>query len=98
MLPEKTDTLLTLCQGPFTVIKQCMPVNYVVDIRGNHKAFHTDMLKWYYARDKDQVEEILKPISSDVRNANTALMIDNIDEEANDGLPEGSHSWCTTHA
>lgn len=47
LLPEKTDTLLTSWQGPFTVIKQCSPVNSPVDVRGSHKISHTDMLKWY---------------------------------------------------
>lgn len=37
LLAEKTNTLLTSWQGSFTVVKRTSPVNYIVDVRENHK-------------------------------------------------------------
>lgn len=51
--------------------------------------FRIDVLKKYYARDKYQAKEISTPTSTDVRYANVMSLIDNVDDEANDGFREG---------
>lgn len=58
LLPDKSDTLLTSWQGPFSVIKHCSPVNYLADVNGNHKLFHINMLKQYYSGSENQLQEI----------------------------------------
>lgn len=50
MLPDKSNNLLTFWQGPFEVIKRISPVNYVIDVRGNHNTFHFKMLKTVHHR------------------------------------------------
>lgn len=84
MLPDKTYTLLSSWQGPFTVIKSCSPLNYIVDVRGNHKLFYINMLKQYYSRPEDQVEENSTSESFGVRHANTVSVIDNGDGDTTD--------------
>lgn len=44
LLPKKTDTLLSSWRGPFTVVNKCSPLNYIVDVRGNHKLLHITSL------------------------------------------------------
>lgn len=88
-LSEKRNTLLTSWQGPFTVIKQTSPVNYIIDVRGNHKLFHVNTLKPYHSRDESKVEEISTPTSIQIRHANAVSMIDDVNEEINDGFYEG---------
>lgn len=106
LLPDKTNILLSSRQGLFTVIKQCSPVNYIIDVWGNHKLFHINMLKRYYSLTEDQVEEISTNTSSDVKRASTVSVIDNIDEENNDDgfsndIPypvlKQSESWKDVH-
>lgn len=68
------------------MIKQCSPVNYVIDVRGVQKVFHMDMLKRHYSRAENQAEETSTPASSDVIHAYAVFLIENIDEKANDGF------------
>lgn len=64
LLSETTNTLLTSWQGPLAVVKQTSPVNYIVDLRGNHKLFHVNMLKQYHSRDESPVEETSTSLQS----------------------------------
>lgn len=89
MLPENTNTLLASWQGPFTVVKLCSPVSYIIEMRGNYKVSHRDMLKHYYTRNEDQAEEISTLTLKDIRIANTVSIIDNSDEEGNGGFSKG---------
>lgn len=68
---------------------QCSPLNYITDVRGNHKLCHVNMWKTYHSRDESQVEEISRQTSSKIRHANAVSMTDNIDEEVNDGFSDG---------
>lgn len=81
------------CHTVRTFIYQCSLVNYIVDIRGPHKVFHVDMLRKYYARDEDQVKEILTPTSTDVRHANTASRFITLMKRQMMGSMTGYHIW-----
>lgn len=92
MLPERSDTLLTSWQGPFTMVKWCSPANHLTDVRGNQKLFPVNMLKIYFVREKEQVEEISTSPSEDGAMANSVFVTDDMDE-TDDGFQEGCHFW-----
>lgn len=51
MVPDKVNISLSSWKGTFKDTKRCSTVNYVVDVRGNHKIFHINMLKKYFTTD-----------------------------------------------
>lgn len=85
ILPKRSDTLLTSWQGPFHVVNKCFPVNYLVDVRGNNKLFHVNMLKRYSVHEEDPAAESLMSTLQDV--AMVAVVTDDV--ESNGGLQEG---------
>jgi hypothetical protein len=50
LLPTKSNKLLLQWRGPFEVIEQKSPVNYVVKVKGREKNFHVNNLKPYIER------------------------------------------------
>lgn len=88
ILPKRSDTLLTSWQGPFHVVNKCFPVNYLVDVRGNNKLFHVNMLKRYSVHEEDPAAESLMSTLQDVAMATAATVIDDVDE-TDDGFQEG---------
>lgn len=46
--------------------------------KGNHKLFHVDMLKRYFAKEEDQVKEISTSALEDVAMANPMFVINDI--------------------
>lgn len=88
LLAEKTNTLLTSWQGPFTVVKRTSTVNYLVDVRENHKKSIGNILKQYHSRNESPVEET-STSSTEPRHANTVSIIHDVHEETHDGFAEG---------
>ena len=52
LLPSDQSKLLVQWQGPYTVVDTKHENNYVVDVRGNLKLFHINLLKRYFERDE----------------------------------------------
>ena len=53
LLPTDTNKLLLKWQGPFTVMKKCNNVDYVVKTSRGEKVMHINMLKKYHRRIDD---------------------------------------------
>lgn len=75
-------------QKSVNVVKKCSPVNYLIDVRGNHKLFQVNMLKRYFARDENHADEGSMSTSQDVAMETAAAVIDDVDE-TDDGFQEG---------
>ena len=52
LLPSDQSKLLVQWQEPYTVVDTKHENNYVVDVRGNLKLFHINLLKRYFERDE----------------------------------------------
>ena len=50
LLPDSTNKLLTSWKGPYSIIAVKSNLNYVIDVGGNHKLFHVNLLKPYVRR------------------------------------------------
>ena len=47
LLPSSANKLLAKWQGPFEIIEKVNKVNYRINVRGNNKVFHINMIKKY---------------------------------------------------
>ena len=50
LLPTSSNRLLTTWQGPFVIDKKVSDVNYVVNVKGQRKMFHINMLQRFVER------------------------------------------------
>jgi len=53
LLPTNNNKLLLQWKGPFKVVKCCNKLNYEIDVNGNSRKFHINMLKRYIHRNPD---------------------------------------------
>ena len=90
LLPDNANKLLMGWKGPFKVLERRSRVNYIIDVNGNPKLYHANLLKRYYRRatvraanipDALSCHEI--PMSSDPFTVCQNSVITNCDTDTN---------------
>ena len=78
LLPDNNNKLLMGWKGPFKVT-ECRGNDYIIDINGNLKVFHANILKKYFRRQKEDTEKF-KP-SSETKESSSASLEKKIDNK-----------------
>ena len=85
LLPSDQSKLLVQWQGPYTVVDTKHENNYVVDVRGNLKLFHINLLKQYFERDESTgitgCFEVAEALMEEEKEATNEVEQDEICEE-----------------
>ena len=87
LLSDEKNKMLTKWKGPYKVVEKTSPVDYRIDMRGQLKLFHINMLKGYVQRKSQNVDDDVQGKEADqIRKKTSGQEIGAILVNANVGV------------